>query len=359
MKVSVIMAACNQGQYLKDTVESAQVGLEGCKDWEIVIIDDGSTDGCCDLVEQTDRIQIHRPPEKLGVSHARHLAGELATGDVIITTDSHMFYKRKSLYRMAHWASRLRAIICPPVDMQSGDVFHRAEGGVLDLSRRGMQTNRPRHKRSWPTLFGSVYLMRRDVWEYLGGWLRLPGYWGGEEPIMSTVAYRFGVPIVVLTEDLAGRDHTVVHRQYRQHNKYPWPLPQHHPAEIAYYIHAACFPETYESVWKPMLDSYYAYVPQSDPSVLRDWIETRAVWSEHRFFETVLRVRDIQNNPVVQQIKQEGIKNGTIAEADILEAGDLRSDKPVAMASVNRGDREDDGRDLESPWLPDEAEDLL
>jgi hypothetical protein len=136
--------------------------------------------------------------------------------------------------------------------------------------------------------------MRRDVWDWLGGWIRLPGYWAGEEQIMTLLAYRFGIPIHVLT------NHTCLHREYRQHGKYPFELPAHHPVEIAYYIHRACFPETYEKAWKPVLDKRFGgYQPQADAEPLRQWIDKRAVWSEHRVMETVLGCQDITQHELV------------------------------------------------------------
>lgn len=296
LKISVIMAACNQGNYLKETVESAKEGLAGCRNWEIIIIDDHSTDACCDAVEQSERITIHRPENKLGVSSARRLAGAMATGDVIITTDTHCYYPRRSLWRMAHWAIRQRAIIVPAVDMQKGDNYARVEGGELAISSRGVRINRPRIRREFPSLFGSVYVMSRWVWDYLGNWCSLPGYWGGEEQMMSVVAYRLGVPIQVLTH------HVCIHRQYRQHARYPFELPAHHVSDIAHYTHATCFPETYDEIWRPMIEEFYhrTMSPGLQPEPLRRWIDERAVWDEHRFFRTVLGTKRLRRHQIIK-----------------------------------------------------------
>jgi len=302
MKVSIIMAACNQGNFLKETVNSAVQGLEGCKDWEILIIDDHSTDDCCSQVTQTDRIKVHRPEQKLGVSHARHLAGEMVTGDVIITTDTHCNYPRRSLWRLANWAARQRAIIMPAIAMErTADGKHviQVKGGQMSVSHRGLRIDRPRIQRNWPALFGSIYLMRRDVWDFLGGWIRLPGYWAGEEQMVTLLAYRFGVPIVLVAK------HVCTHRYYRDHGVYPFDLPAHHPAEIAHYIHATCLPESYATVWRPILENYYKFQMTSDPAPLRDWIETRAVWSERRVYEVLFDSPDISQHPLVAQYLKE------------------------------------------------------
>ena len=300
MKISVIMAACNQGNFLQETVVSLQEGLQGCKDWEIIIIDDQSTDGCCDKVEQTDRIKVHRPDTKLGVIHARHLAGSMTTGDVIMTTDTHCYYPRRSIWRIANWTVRQRAIFLPKVRLERGpDAYHTVCGGKIVISDRGLRMDRPTTVRQWPALFGSIYIMSREVWETMGGWVQLPGYWGGEEVLNTILAYRFGIPIVVLDH------HECTHRKYREHGVYPFDLPAHHPCEIAHFIHAACFPDTYEEVWKPLIRYYYSqWLPTADPSTLRDWIATKAVWDEHRFFKTVLGhgTEELRKHPVIQRV---------------------------------------------------------
>jgi len=313
MKVSVIYSACNQGEFLQKTVDSAIQGLDGCRDWEIVVVDDQSDDGCCDFLLMDrdhdkypdERVRLIRPEGKLGVSHARHLAAENTDGDVIITSDTHCFYQRRSLYRLAScWAMNQRAIIVPPVQLRElgKEDGPYVEGGKFEISSRGIRILRPRRAPQWPAMYGSIYVMRRDVWNHLGAWLRLPGYWGGEEQMVATVAYLFGVPIRVLSK-ADYPQHLCIHQQYRKHAVYPYPMPKHHPWEIAHYYHAACFPETYEDVWKPMLLKRYNHKPESDPAPLRDWIKERAVWDEHRFFRTVLGVEGkMRDHPLVKQV---------------------------------------------------------
>ena len=327
MKISVIMAACNQGTFLKETVESAIQGLDGCKDYEIIIIDDQSDDGCCDLVEQSDQVKVFRPAEKLGVSHARRLAGTMATGDVIMTTDSHCYYPRRCIWRMAHWAVRQRAIILPQVKIErSGGAYTPVQGGKLTISPRGLRTDRPSRARENPSLYGSIYLMSRMVWDWIGGWIGLPGYWGGEEVINSVLAYRFGIPIVVVAK------HECTHRMYREHAQYPWPLPNHHPSDITHYIHAACFPDTYPTIWNPLIRFHYPKWmpnPNADPEPLRQWIDERAVMDEHKFFKLMFGLDDLAKHPVIKQCLTR------ISKLERTNAGQIPIDEPNPSVHPN------------------------
>lgn len=299
MKVSVIMAACNQGEWLSRTIGSAINGLRGARDWEIIVIDDHSTDNCIEIAtkehQEEKRVQFHRPEEKLGVSKARHLAGTMTTGDVIVTTDTHCEYGRRSLHRMSHWANRLRAIIMPTTQMQKDDKsFVHVEGGSLEICERGLRINRPRRARKHPALFGGMYVMRRDVWDTIGGWVELPGYWAGEEQINTLLAHRFGVPIVLLNK------HEVKHFRYRTHNQYPYELPKHHPGEIAHYIHGSCFPSTYEEIWKPLISFYYNQNPVTDHIGMINWIERRSVYSESQVTKRLFGVDDLSKHVAVE-----------------------------------------------------------
>ena len=50
MKVSFICASYNYKDYISETIES--VIAQDNSDWELIVFDDGSTDGSCELIEQ-------------------------------------------------------------------------------------------------------------------------------------------------------------------------------------------------------------------------------------------------------------------------------------------------------------------
>lgn len=89
MKVSVIIPVYNVAPYLERCIHS--VLRQTYKDIEVIIIDDGSTDGCselCDEIAKTDKriIVIHQ--ENQGLSAARNTGIHHAAGEYIIFLDS-------------------------------------------------------------------------------------------------------------------------------------------------------------------------------------------------------------------------------------------------------------------------------
>ena len=85
--VSVVMPTCNKAGYLELTLASfeAQRGV----DYELIIVDDGSTDGTEALVASyAARLPIkYRRQENRGRSHARNAALALAEGEIIVFSD--------------------------------------------------------------------------------------------------------------------------------------------------------------------------------------------------------------------------------------------------------------------------------
>jgi len=86
-KVSVIIPCYNQGRYLDETVQS--VLAQTCGDYEIVIVNDGSTDELTNSLLRDYRRPKTRVihTENRGVSAARNTAIQSATGTYILPLD--------------------------------------------------------------------------------------------------------------------------------------------------------------------------------------------------------------------------------------------------------------------------------
>lgn len=84
-KVSVVVCSYNGGRTLEECLHSL-VRLD-YPDHEIILIDDGSTDDTPQIVEGFPQIIYHRQ-ENRGLSAARNVGAELATGEIVAYTDS-------------------------------------------------------------------------------------------------------------------------------------------------------------------------------------------------------------------------------------------------------------------------------
>ena len=90
-KISVIMPAFNSKTYIRESIES--VLAQRFTDFELIVVDDGSTDNTGEIVQSypDDRIKLIRQ-ENQGVSVARNTGLDAAQGEFITFLDSDDLY---------------------------------------------------------------------------------------------------------------------------------------------------------------------------------------------------------------------------------------------------------------------------
>jgi GT2 family glycosyltransferase len=90
-RVSVIVCTYNGGRTLEQCLHSLE--RLDYPDYEVIVVDDGSTDGTREIVSQFARIQtIHQP--NAGLSAARNVGLNAASGEIVAYTDSDCFADR-------------------------------------------------------------------------------------------------------------------------------------------------------------------------------------------------------------------------------------------------------------------------
>lgn len=125
-KISVIVPVYNVAPYLKECVNSV-IG-QTLSDLEIILIDDGSTDGsgaiCDGYAQKDDRIKVIHKPNG-GLSEARNAGLDIATGEYIGFVDSDDYIDTDMYEILYHNAINLKADISMCCDRrvphQAGD----------------------------------------------------------------------------------------------------------------------------------------------------------------------------------------------------------------------------------------------
>lgn len=95
MKVSLVIPAYNESKIILDTIPSVSAKLkELTEEYEVLIVDDGSTDGMADLVRSCGdphvRLESYTPNH--GKGRAVRVGMLSAQGDVILCTDADLAY---------------------------------------------------------------------------------------------------------------------------------------------------------------------------------------------------------------------------------------------------------------------------
>jgi len=91
-RVSICCSVLNQSEFLKDMITNIREQV--FQDWELVLVDDGSTEDIASLVAEfkDERIKLHRFDENKGVPHGINWALEHATGEYVqpLSTDERL-----------------------------------------------------------------------------------------------------------------------------------------------------------------------------------------------------------------------------------------------------------------------------
>lgn len=100
MRVSVLIPTYNRAEYLGEAIES--VLAQTYRDFEIVVVDDGSTDNTSELVRRYPCVQ-YVYQDHAGIPQARNRALAEAKGELIAWLDSDDLYAPKKLEKQVRY----------------------------------------------------------------------------------------------------------------------------------------------------------------------------------------------------------------------------------------------------------------
>ncbi len=119
--VSIIMPAYNAQQYIKESIES--VINQTYTNWELIIINDGSTDSTADTIKSfEDKRIILIEQENRGVSAARNRGLEIAKGEYITFLDADDMFPKYAIEERVYYFE-----YHPSVDVVHGKISIRDE----------------------------------------------------------------------------------------------------------------------------------------------------------------------------------------------------------------------------------------
>jgi glycosyltransferase involved in cell wall biosynthesis len=163
-RVSVIIPTYNRGWIVKEAIES--VLAQDYRDFELIVVDDGSTDNTDDILDSYRGDIIVFRQENQGVSAARNRGLAEASGCFIAFLDSDDLWLSQKLFRQVEFFNKNPdAKIC-----QTEETW----------IRKGVRVNpKKRHKKPWGMIFEpslalclispSAVMIRRSLFEEVGG----------------------------------------------------------------------------------------------------------------------------------------------------------------------------------------------
>lgn len=105
MKISVIIPMYNEEDNVERTLEEVDEVLRSYSDYEIVMVDDGSSDNTLKLIEYLARENAHTKifshQVNMGMGRALRTGFEKSTGDIIVTIDADLSYSAEHIPKLA------------------------------------------------------------------------------------------------------------------------------------------------------------------------------------------------------------------------------------------------------------------
>jgi glycosyltransferase involved in cell wall biosynthesis len=166
---SIILRAYNSEKHIAEAIES--ILAQTCPDFELIIVDDGSTDATARIIAgyEDPRIIKKSHPSNCGASHASNTGVLASRGTYIGFVDSDDYWLPEKLEEMARCFSSLP----PEYGVVYSDMWEIDPGGMRkywhspDMERSGL-VNREiaDHRVSW--LGNGAVLIRKECFDTLG-----------------------------------------------------------------------------------------------------------------------------------------------------------------------------------------------
>ena len=182
MDLSIIVPVYNVEKYVRPCIESIfRQGLDN-HDFEIIIVNDGSTDKSMEMIQ--DIIQDHSNitiinQENQGLSVARNNGIAIAKGDYIMMPDSDDLLIDNSVPFLLQKAlsSKADLVVADFIEMESEEIdkfdmsnIHQKDGSTKEKSGEQLFLNdlHPRQCYVWRTLFRRQFILENNITFYPG-----------------------------------------------------------------------------------------------------------------------------------------------------------------------------------------------
>jgi glycosyltransferase involved in cell wall biosynthesis len=98
LDVSVVLPVYNEAGHLRAEVDRIRAGLDGSEfSYEIIVVNDGSTDGSVEEIRDLDGIRLIRFARNRGSGAARKAGTRAARGRIVVWTDADMTYPNERI----------------------------------------------------------------------------------------------------------------------------------------------------------------------------------------------------------------------------------------------------------------------
>lgn len=180
--ISILSMAFNQRQYTE--ILLASLSRAECADhpYQLIFIDNGSTDGTQELVRQyplADNPHFrgliwHAFPENRGVAAAINQGFRLAQTPYVLQADNDVVFGPGSLSRLMAWADQHPGSVISPnwpwIQKRLGTAFFQSPADLTQAKLKKLEKTGLRAKWEPFRMTGSCWLCSRELFDRMGGW---------------------------------------------------------------------------------------------------------------------------------------------------------------------------------------------
>ena len=127
MKLSILMPVYNEERTIVQAVSEVLRVAYPC-DFELIVVDDGSTDGTGELLARLrhERLRVHRHPQNQGKGAALRTAVSLACGSHVVPFDADLEYVAEDIPRLLYPVLKGRCAVVYGVRLFGFNTVHRS-----------------------------------------------------------------------------------------------------------------------------------------------------------------------------------------------------------------------------------------
>jgi glycosyltransferase involved in cell wall biosynthesis len=196
---SIVIPTLNEGNMLGMTVENI-LDVTDYPHIEVLIIDDGSTDGSCDVYQQSNRPVRVITGNNLGIPRARNLGAENAQGEYVVFIDAHCTVSSNWIDRFIDALGAPDVAIVGPTFTQLSEPEPRGCGNLWINDRLESAWLEPldiKYPYEVPITPGGCQAFRKKTFQALGGFDTGFTRWGYQDEEICLRAWLQGYRVLV------------------------------------------------------------------------------------------------------------------------------------------------------------------
>ncbi|SDI21425.1 Glycosyltransferase, GT2 family [Alteribacillus persepolensis] len=198
--ISIIFPAKNEGENVKNTLHSLFAARSN-QHYEVIIVDDNSSDGCCDFLNhypKRNRVLLIRTAG-IGAANARNEGAKHAKGKYLIFCDAHLYFEH---YWMDQLLDALKHeetdAVCPGI----ADADNPSSAGYGQTLKHNLSIkwgSKSTSLKDTAILPGGCFIIPKSIFNKVGGFERSFKTWGFEDIEFSIKMWLFGYRCSVLS----------------------------------------------------------------------------------------------------------------------------------------------------------------